>query len=79
MLENRASYGWGGTSTGVLSKEQQQKWEICYRNEYGWFGIIGWKLYDTEAEALSAGQKFKADENWTEFWVRHPSKYYSNY
>ena len=79
MLETRKTYGWGGTSTGVLSKEQQQKWELCYHSEYGGFGIIG-ELYATEAEALNAGKEFKENHSWvTDFWARHPSKIYSTY
>ena len=80
MLESRRSYGYGGSRSGVNSKDTLKKYQVCYRSIYGSFGEIGYKLFDTKDEALEWGEKFKQETGYvSEIIVRHPSAIYSNY
>ncbi len=80
MLESRASYGWS-RKPGVRSKEDCEKWEVCYRSDDGSFGILGYLgLFTDKDKAQAKADEFKAKTSWcTEAWIRHPSKCYSNY
>ena len=80
MMESRRSYGWA-TGRGVLSKKDQQKWQVAYRCHDGGFGIIGWRpLFESREEAEEFGRQFKAENDYVkEIIVRHPDKTYSNY
>lgn len=78
MLESRKSYGYG--NSGVTSKDTLKKYQVCYRSIYGSFGEIGYKLFDTEEEALAWGENFKQETGYvSEIIVRHPRAIYSNY
>ena len=78
MLESRNSYGWGGTSS--LSSDQVEKWQVAYRSEYGNYGEIGYKLFDTYEQAEAFAAEFKAKTSWVkDTIIKHPSKIFSNY
>lgn len=80
MMKSRQSYGWGRRSTAATPKATQQKYEVCYHDEWGGFGIVGWKLFNTVEEAEAFAETFQQEHDYvTDTFIRHPSAIYSNY
>lgn len=80
MLESRQTYGYGGSSVGKTDKASLKKYQVCYRDEWGGYGEIGYKLFDTEKQALEFGEQLKKETGYiTEIMVKHLSPTYSNY
>lgn len=79
MLETRSSYGYGRGS-GVTDKATLAKYQVCYRDKWGGYGEIGYRLFNTREEALAFGENLKREKDYiNEIIVKHPSARYSNY
>lgn len=80
MLESRSCYGYAKGS-GVRSKAELEKYEVCYRSDDGGFGILGYLgLFTDKEKAQAKADEFKATHSYcVEAWVRYPAKIYSRY
>ena len=61
-------------------KHIQRKWQVCYRDERGGYGVVGYILFDTKEAAEAWGNDFMKRTAWvSEIMIKHPAPIFSNY
>ena len=61
-------------------KHIMKKWQVCFRDDRGHYGIIGYILFDKKEAAEEWGKDFKnRNPLIAEIMVKHPAPVYSDY
>lgn len=61
-------------------KHIQNKWQVCYWDDLGHYGIIGYILFDTKDAAMIWGADYmKKNSLIKKIVVQHPAPFFSNY